>query len=162
GGLKLQQDQAVSRLGEAWHAIRCATAEYHRQAIQCAANSREGSIKQSVGDKQINLELSDIKGNVLCFPQEDENFPETWTQIQSRFMAILEQSTNNPFLMSLFQLPKNAKIAKDAIGLKDFDIPAAQSHDKQAGELDLLLKAEPQANPMIQQAKEALEAMVAK
>lgn len=160
GGISIQRDQALGRLSSPWGALQSATATYFRQAVQCAAACREKlgqtSLSQSVKGRQITVDASALKGNVLCFPNVDSNFPETWVQRSSRFQQLMSESGTNPSVNKLLSLPKNMKIAKDAVGLTELDVPEAASLDKQLGEFEILLKTGPQPNPQIEQAKEDL------
>lgn len=157
-GIAMQRDQAMGRLGTCWHSIQGATASYHRQAVQCAAKYRSGSIKEAIpGKDAVNIELSDLKGNVLCFPESDSSFPESWNERQQRFTAIFQDAGKNPVLLPMLQLPKNLKVAKDAIGLSDFDIPQSDSVDKQLGEIEILLKSGPMPNPLMVKAQQVLQ-----
>lgn len=161
GGIAMQRDQALGRLGAVWHDIQGATATYHKQAVQCAAKCRQGNnIKESVpGSDAVTIELSDLKGNVLCFPEADSSFPESWGERQQRFTAIVAEAKENPIIGQLLQLPKNLKLAKDSIGLSEFDIPQSDAEDKQLGEFEILLKTQPLPNPLIAKAQETLQAM---
>lgn len=160
GGIAMQRDQALGRLSSPWGALQKATATYFRQAVQCAAACREKlgqtTLMQSVKGKTISVDASALKGKVLCFPETDSNFPETWTQRQSRFQQIMAEGQNNPAMQRMLALPKNMKIAKDAMGFTDLDVPEADSVDKQLGEFEILLKTGPQPNPAISQAQEQL------
>lgn len=159
-GISIQRDQALGRLSSPWGAFQAATATYMRQAVMCAAKCREKLgqtiISQSVSGRSITLDAAALKGNVLCFPEVDSNFPETWTQRQSRFQQIMAQGQENPAIMRLLSLPKNMKIAKDAMGFTDLDVPEAMAVDKQLGEFEILLKTGPAPNPAIAQAQEQL------
>lgn len=155
-GIAMQRDQALGRLASVWHSIQGATANYHRQAVMCAARCRESDIKESVpGSDALIVELDDLKGNVLCFPEADSNFPESWTERQGRFTALLQES-KNPFVQQLLSVPKNMKVAKDAVGLTDFEIPQADSVDKQLGEFEVLMKSGPMPNPKLVEAEQKI------
>lgn len=160
-GAAMQRDQALARLSSPWGALQSATATYFRQAVQCAASCREKlgqmTLAHSIKGKTVSVNASDLKGKVLCFPEVDSNFPETWTQRQSRFQAIMAQSQANPAIQRLLALPKNMKIAKDAMGFTDLDIPEAASVDKQLGEFEILLKTAPVPNPVIGQTQTQLK-----
>lgn len=156
-GIATQRDQALGRLGLVWHSIQSATASYHRQAVMCAARCREKDVKQSIGESDtVIVELNDLKGNVLCFPESDTSFPESWTQRQQRFTALL-QDAKNPVIQALLAIPNNLRVAKDAVGLTDFEIPQADSVDKQRGEFEVLMKTGPVPNPKIQQGDQLLQ-----
>jgi hypothetical protein len=160
GGIQMQRDQALGRLSSPWGALQTATAVYFRQAVGCAAACREKlgqmTLSQSVKGKTITVDASALKGKVLCFPETDSNFPETWIQKSSRMQQFWAEAANNPASQKLISLPKNMKLLKDGIGLTDLDIPEAASVDKQLGEFEILLKTGPQPNPAISQAQEQL------
>jgi hypothetical protein len=158
GGISIQRDQALGRLGGPWARIQACAATYLRQAVQLAARCRlkRGDSKISWltdESRKMTIEVSDLKGNVLCFPDADSNFPETWIQRASRYQALFTEAQASPLAMQILGLPENQRIAKDAIGLKDLLIPAAASVDKQRGEFDILLKRRPapMPNPDIQE-----------
>ena len=157
GGIAIQRDQALGCLGSPWHAIQMACCNYFKQAVQLAAQCRSKPIVGSVQGNKIRVELSDLKGQVTAYPEQDANFPETWSQIQTRYQTILQDSSN-PLVQKLLGRAKNLRIAKDAIGIEKFDVPEADAYDKQLGEFDVLLRTEPLPNPqkaqMIQQAEQ--------
>ena len=146
--LGIQRDQALARLGTPWHAIIMATCSYFRQAVQLAAQCRKEPVRSAgePGDA-IRIELSDLKGDVLTYPEESADIPESWNQRQARYQGLLADAATNPFISSLLANPVNAKLAHDSAGLPDFIIPQADSWEKQAGEMELLLKAGPIPNP---------------
>lgn len=159
GGAIIQRDQALGRLGTPWHAIQEAMCSVYRQVAQLAAKCRRNGINESVpGEGVIQIEVADLKGNVLCYPEDDANFPESWTQRQSRFQQLM-QDANNPIIQSLLALPKNLKLAKDAVGLTDMEWPAAEAFDKQLGELKILLESGPMPNPQFVQLTQQLEGL---
>lgn len=161
GGIAMQRDQALGRLSSPWGALQTATATYFRQAAISASKCREklGQTKmvQSIKGRTVSCDASALKGKVLSFPEVDSNFPETWTQRQSRFQQIMAEGQENPAIQRMLALPKNMKIAKDAMGFSELDIPEAASVDKQLGEFELLKKQGPQPNPAITQAQEQLK-----
>jgi hypothetical protein len=53
---------------------------------------------------------------------------------------------------------KNLKLAKDAIGMEDFEIPEADAYDKQLGEMDILKATGPNPNPQKVKLQEQLQA----
>lgn len=159
-GISMQKAQAMGRLGVPWHSMQGAAAERARQAVQCAAVCRsargETKIMQSVNNTMIEIELADLKGNLLCFPESDSNFPEDWTERQARYTQILQESKSNPLLMKWLSSGKNLRTLKDATGL-ELDLPDSDSYDKQMGELELLVKTGPIPNPKIAQAQDQLK-----
>ena len=157
-GIGIQRDQALGRLSIPWHNIQNATARYYLQAVQCAARCREERTIEMANPagERISIELEDLKGDVLCYPEADSSFPESWNERQARFTALINESQKNPYLQMLLALPKNQKVAKDATGLSDFEIPQAAAYDKQLGELEILKKTGPMPNPQLQQLQQML------
>lgn len=158
GGMQIQRDQALGRLASPWGALQSSVAAYFRQAVMCAARCRqEQSLTEAVpGRGIINVEVGDLKGNVLCFPEQDSNFPETWVQRSSRLQQLFAEAPGNPFIGKLLASPKNMRIAKDGIGLTDLDIAEVAAVEKQEGEFQILLKTGPVPNPAITQAQEQM------
>lgn len=160
GGIAIQRDQALGRLSSPWGALQLASAAYFRQAVMCGAKAREAlgitDITDNLNGKTVTIPVADLKGNVLCYPDVDSNFPETWIQRSSRYQQVLAEAPANPVTMQLLSLPQNLKMAKDAAGLKDFEVPQADSVDKQIAEFEILLKSEPLPNPAIAQAKQQM------
>jgi hypothetical protein len=160
-GIAMQRDQALGRLSSPWGALQTATAVYFRQAAGCAAACREklgqAVLSASIKGKTVTCNASALKGKVLTFPEVDSNFPETWTQRQSRFQQIMAEGQNNPSMQRMLSLPKNMKIAKDAMGFTELDVPEAASVDKQLGEFEILLKTGPQVNPAVVAAQQQLK-----
>jgi hypothetical protein len=166
GGISMQRDQALGRLASPWGALQWATSVYHRQAVQQAAKCREKlgqtQISESIpGKGPVSVEISDLKGNVLCFPETDSNFPETWVQRSSRFQQLISEAGANPWIAKLLSVPNNMKIAKDAVGLEELEVPEADALDKQQGEFELLLKTGPVPNPKVLEAQQQFEQAMA-
>jgi broad specificity phosphatase PhoE len=157
GGLAIQRDQALARLANPWHSIQMATCSYFRQAVQLAAKCRKGPISSMLpGSGIINIELSDLKGNILTFPVEDSNFPESPMQVRALYQQLLTIAQTNPMVQTLLSSPKNMKFAKDTAGYSGLDVPGANEYDKQLGELELLLKSGPLPNPQKAQLQDML------
>ena len=148
-GYGMQRDQALGRLATPWHAIQMATASYFRQAVQLAARCRKEPRIYSAGQPgdAVKIELADLRGNVLAFPFEDPDVPDSWNQRQARYEIMITQAASNPFLMQLLSQPQNAKLAVDAVRLQGFSVPAADAWDKQLGEFEVLLSGGPLPNP---------------
>jgi hypothetical protein len=161
GASAMQRDQALARLSSPWGAFQAATACIYRQAVQCAARCRtergETEISQSVEGQKVVIEISDLKGNVLVFPDVDSNIPETPAQSRARIMMMMSEGQNNPMLVKLFTVASNQRELKDAIGLSHLVFPEQVSADKQLGEIEILLKSGPQPNPQIMKIKEAVQ-----
>ncbi len=152
GGIAIQRDQALGRLGTPWHAIQVATARYFRQAVALAAQMRTKPLMGIDKDRIIRVELSQLKGNILAFPEEDSNFPESWVQKQARYQMLLTDAANPLIQQFLTATPQNLRTAVRMAGIQELDMPQADSWEKQMGEIDVMLKTGPVPNPAWRQA----------
>lgn len=152
-GIAIQRDQALGRLGTPWHSIQVATCSYFKQAVQLAARCRTKPVMATDSEGvNVRIALTDLRGNILAFPEQDSNFPESWNQKQARYQQIIANATGNPFAEHLLTLPSNLKVARDMAGFQEFKVPAADSYEKQMGEFEVLTKTAPLPNPQKQQA----------
>ena len=160
-GIMMQRDQALGCLGTPWHRIQMATAGYFKQAVQAAARNRPASAgaiegSDAAGNK-VRVELADLKGNVLAYPESDANFPETSIQKRSRWME-LAQDVNNVLSQKLMtSIRVRHKAIEEGIQLPGLEDPDWDGYEKQMGEFELLLKMPPVPNPDYVQAKQALD-----
>lgn len=158
GAAKIQRDAALQRLGIAWKAIKAATATACQQAVICAAYNSNDAVSDTVqGQGRITVEMEDLKGNTLCYPEADSDFPESWTQRESRFTELVTLGQTNDFVKAILAQPKNAKIAKDAMRMSELEIPGATSVEKQQAEFEVLLKSGPVPNPQVQALQAKME-----
>lgn len=157
--MSIQRDQALGCLGTPWHSIQMATSRYFRQAVQLAARCRpaygQNAVEGSVDGKAVRVELGELKGNVLAYPESDANFPESWVQKQSRWMTMLQDAAN-PFMAKLMGAVQNRMAALEAIALEGVKDPDADSWEKQMGEFEILLKSGPVPNPALVQPQQML------
>jgi len=160
-GIQSQRDQALGRVGLTWRNIRAGYARIIRQAVQCAAEFRNspmsGEVPGAGGIKQkINIDPDDLKGNIRCFPDSDEAFPESWVAQRAVWTQAAQQAEKNPMFAAIFQKVRNLMVAKDKIGLPELVVPGADAAAKQAGETMLLLQEGPVPNPAIEQLKQSM------
>src|SRR6267142_878016 len=158
-GIQGQRDQALGRVGLTWRSIRAGYARIMRQAVQCAAEFRNspmaGEVPGAGGVKNhISVNPEDLKGNIRCFPDSDEGFPESWIAQRAVWQAAAAQAEKNPIFQAIFSKVRNLMIAKDKIGLPDLVIPGADAAVKQAGEImEMLAAGAPVPNPAIAKAE---------
>ena len=162
GGAQIQRDQALGRIGTPWQFIQQGFAQCFRQAVQWAAKCRKNDVDDVIpGKGRIRIELSKMKGNVLCTPDYDANFPESWSQREGRFTELWASVPTNPASAALLKTPKALKACRDALRLQDLgDVPGASSVDKQEGEFQILLKSGPVPNPEKQRMQRTLDEAV--
>jgi hypothetical protein len=148
GGIELQRDQALGRLGLPWRRIKSATAITMMQAVQCLAANHDEPISIT-GKISVTIEMSDLKGDMDCYPDVDENFPETATQKQNRLVGILQDANANPILGTIMDEPDNLELMQEAFALEGFVVPDVEARDKQLGEIEVMLGSGPIPNPAI-------------
>jgi probable phosphoglycerate mutase len=157
-GQAMQRDAALEAMGTPWHAIQEATSAYFRQAVQLAARCRNKPIIGSTRTGEtVQLELTELKGNVLCYPENDANFPESWHQKQARYQMMIMDAATNPVMLKMLSTPGNLKLAQEMAGITELEIPEADSYEKQEGEIEELLKTGPIPNPEKQQIQAEFE-----
>lgn len=155
----LQRNQALQRQSWPWGQMKRGVVCMTKQAVQQEAENGNDSISDTVkGVGRIQVEVSDLRGNVLCYPEGDSNIPESWAQRQGLFLQAVEQAgAQNPFYAQLLAVPANSRVVKDAIGLSELEVPGAASTEKQQAEFDILKKTGPVPNPQLQQIQEQIE-----
>lgn len=152
-----QRDQALGSLGSPWHNIQMATAGYFKQAVQLAAQNRIEAIEgMDESGSKIRVELANLKGNVLAYPESDANFPESWIQRQSRWQQIIADAMN-PFVQRLMGKISNRLSAVQALAIPGVEDPDKAGYEKQMGEFEVLLSMAPLQNPEYQQAEAAIQ-----
>ena len=157
-GVAIQRDQALEANSTPWGHVQSAWAWVFRAAAQLAGRCRSEAVTgEDESGNALRIEISDLKGNVLCFPESDANFPESWIQRQSRYQQMIVDAATNPFMTKILSSLSNAKLAKDMAGFEDLAVPGADGYEKQMGELEILCKSGPQPNP----AKLQLQAQIA-
>ena len=152
-----QRDRALGRLAPTWHSIKNAEATSMKQLVRWGTKCRDKSINEKIpGGEVISIEINDLKANILCYAESDENFPETYTQKKNNFMQVFDAASKNPQLGEVFFNGANLDFLKKMSGLKDIYIPQAAAHNKQLGEIEVMLQKRMLPNPLKQQATEAL------
>jgi hypothetical protein len=158
GNAVIQMDQALQRIGCPWNNIQDLFAECARQAVGCAADCRDGKrISQTIpGRGRITVNTSNLSGNVLCYPESNPAFPESWNQREAKLMKIVDASTQNQAISQWIFSPANLPILQDGIRMKAFKVPGASSVTKQKSEFELLLRSGPTINPKVLQIQQVL------
>ena len=159
GNAVIQRDQALQRVGCPWNNIQSLFAECARQAVACAADCREGkTITESLsGIGTVSVNTSNLSGNVLCFPEANPAFPESWGQREAKLMSLVDTSSTNPSLQAWIFSPSNLPVLQDGIRMKAFKVPGATSITKQKSEFELLLRSGPAPNPQVLKIQSTLQ-----
>lgn len=150
GGLMIQRDQAIGRIGVPWRHIKEGIGNAIRQAIQCLATNSDEAIVIT-GSEAATIEMQSLRGDFVAVVDVDENIPSTWTEKQNRVSKILEGAATNPFYQNMLKDPDNLELVAQAGGLKGLVIIELVSRDKQLGEIEMMLKTGPTPNPVYQE-----------
>jgi hypothetical protein len=171
GGIEIQRDQALQRVGCPWNNIQDLFAEAALQAVGCAKDCRDGKqISQNVpgagsnGEaRTVSVNTSNLAGNVLCYAESNPAFPESWAQREAKLTQMIDASTQNQAIQQWLFSPANLPILADGMRMKAFKVPGASSVAKQKMEFETLLRSGPMPNPQLaklqQAAQEATDGM---
>ena len=156
GGIITQRNQALGRLGQTWQSIQHAEATSMRQLVRWGAKCRDKSINEKIpGGEAIQLEVNNLKANILCFAEADESFPESHIDKQNRLTQMMTELPKNPMLAEAFFNAANLEFLQNALGLEELYLPQVAARNKQLGEIEILLKGDPVPNPQVEEAKTA-------
>lgn len=158
-GVATQRDQAMQRQGCPWNSLQAMFAQAAGQAARLTAKCTSKDIEDVIpGKGRISIKVNNLKGKVLCFPESNPEFPESWSQREQRVMSIVDAAAANPtseFSKIIFD-PKNLKVIQSAIRMRDFTIKGASSVAKQQAEFEILLRSGPNPNPQKIAAQKAI------
>ena len=152
----MARDQAMGNMGLVWRAYKKWYSKIIEQAVRLCVGLPELSASfPSEGDQfeVVKVTADQLKGRIFCYPETDENFPEGYTQKRSALFQLLTVAGQNPAFLSMIMEPDNLEQLQSLVGLEDFVIPAAESRNKQVGEIERLLKEPPIPNPALEQLK---------
>jgi len=146
--LSIQQAAAMGRIGLPFRVLKRLYAKMMEQAVRCAARNRKQDFSQGVPDDKGNVEtiqvrIEQLAGKIRCFPDSDENYPESWTQKRQTYQQLMVESAANPILAQSLALPKNQELGKKLVGLAELEIAGADSWNKQMQEINIMLAAGP-------------------
>jgi hypothetical protein len=156
-GYSMARDQAMGGIGLIYREIKALYARVMEQGVRCAAYNRVNDIKTLLPGtngrlESVRVEIEDLKGNLRCLPETDENFPESWSQKRNAFMNLFSQAPTNPILAAILQQPANQQLAQQMFGIEGLVIPGADNRTKQLVEINQLLSESPAPNvPMVHQ-----------
>lgn len=150
GGIAIQRDQSMMRMGLPWGAMQEMMAEAYELAIRQAAEGfADDEVKFSITGamgrtKTVTVSGQNIlNGNFRCYPDIDSSFPETTGAKKQAWQQLAAGAEKNPMVAGIIALPENQELAKQWTGLEDVTIPGAAAMEKQYGEIDELLKTKP-------------------
>jgi hypothetical protein len=160
-GKTVQRNQALGRIAPTWHSMQTAEAVSMRQAVRWGAYCRDGSINEKIpGGEVVQLEVNNLRANILCFPEADETFPESHVEKEAKWMSIIDGTMKNPEMQEMLFNAANLEEYQKVLALTDLYIPQVASYNKQLGELELLAAQDPVPNPKIQEAMDKADTMI--
>lgn len=147
----MQRDQALARLAVPWHNLNWGFASIYAQALRLAARHRKTAMRMAgePGDV-MRVELADLRGNVLAFPEKEANFPESWVQRNTAAQEMIAAAATNPVVQKVLMEPANSRWMRDNLAEPGLLLPEADAYEMQMGEIVKLLEGEPivQMGPM--------------
>ena len=158
-GVAVQRDQAMQREGCPWNSLQSMFALAAKQAVMLIARCTNRDISEIIpGKGHVSIPANSMKGNVLCYPESNPQFPESWAQRETRVMAIIDSALQSPdaVVSQMVLDPENLEEIRSAIRIKNFTIPGADSVRKQRGEMEILLRGAPVPNPAKLQLQKAI------
>lgn len=159
-GVAIQRDQALQRVGCPWNAIQALFAQAARQAAMLTARCANSDINDVIpGRGRVTIKLNDLKGNVLCYPEANPEFPESWAQKEQRLKELLDMALKSPDMAASQMVldPKNLKQFQSGLRLRGFVIKGAASVEKQEAEFEILLRSGPMPNPQVLKMKQVID-----
>ena len=158
GGMQIQRDQALGRIGIAWNSAKSAFALAFYQAVLCAAECRDSDINEFVpGRGLVSVPRAALGRDVFCYPEYDASFPDSWREREARFTEVVTNAGVNPFYAELLTDTRNMRAIADNVRMGELSIPGEDSVKKQIAEIAQLKMAEPAPNPKLIQAQGMLD-----
>lgn len=144
GGIAIQRDQAMGRIGMVWREMQQFWAELDLLGVECFAANRSKDVELVIGKspdfKSEWIRLQDLQGNMSVEVETDQQFPI----LQSQLRATLMNTGEDPAIQALMMIPENLSMKMKVLGITDVVIPGEDSRVKQAREIEQLLKEQPQ------------------
>ena len=146
GGQEQQLNTAMGKLNIYWDNLREEHAEADELGIKCAQDNLTEDMRQVVqerGSEYRNnyVRLDDLQGNIKAYPDTDQGFPITASELRERWMNLIQQAATNMFVQEIFKIPANVQQAATALGVPSMVIPGSPMASKVYQVLDKLQKA---------------------
>jgi hypothetical protein len=154
---QLKRNQALQILSMPWSSLNWALADVAQQAVACGARNRIANIDAMVpGQGRISVELSKLRGNVICEPASTE-IPQTLAEQEAQMVEMIEASTKVPIYGAFVNNPVNLPVFSRMPSVKGLKAQGNSDVEQQQGELELLSQSGPLPNPQIAQLQEQLQ-----
>ena len=153
-------ENAMSSFGETWKDILGGFAQMTTQAVAWNARVQPDEAKFDTtfpGKGRIQVQMKDLKmGSAVARLDPGANYPESWSDQNKVWDDMMKEAPSNPTIATWLSDPRNVAAMKRFLP-KNIILPGVDAVEKQQGELDVLLKTEPQDNPKFLQLQQAIQ-----
>ena len=157
GATKLNRDQALQVFSMPWSQICSGLAKAAEQAVQCAAKNRVANVQSNVpGQGKLEIEMSKLQGNALCYPESME-IPQTIAEQEAQMAELMENGKNVALYQAITNDPRNLPVFARFPSLCGLEISGLDAVEQQQGEFELLLESGPLDNPQYAQVQQMLQ-----
>ena len=153
-GYAMARDQALGVIGLTWQPYCEFYAEIMGQAVRIAGRSRNvGPLRAVVAAasgrsvEAVTLDIGDLRGNFVCVPETDANFPEGYTARSNKIMMLLNNAAASPAVGKLLMQPDNQALLLDAIGVEGLVDESVVGRNNQLAEIQEMEGGKPAPNP---------------
>jgi predicted RNA-binding Zn-ribbon protein involved in translation (DUF1610 family) len=122
-------NSALGRLKQYINQMRSEKANRARLSVNCSIENMDEEIKiveeNESGDSwnTIRMLKSELTGDFFTFPETDEGFPSTFTEIQSRMMQLLADNQKMPFVANMLSDPDVAAVVSHYLLPDQIELP---------------------------------------
>lgn len=152
GGQQQQLNVALGKLNIYWDNLREEHAAADELAVRCAKENLTDDLREVILEKGSEfrnnyVRLDDLSGNVHAYPDTDQGFPITASELRQRWMDLIQAAAQNPIAQAIFDDPANQEQAASALGVPGMVVPGAAMRAKVLQIVDQLVQA--QAIPVL-------------
>jgi len=162
-GYAMARDQALGVIGLTWQPYCEFYAQVMGQAVKIAGQSREAkpltalvAAETGRSTESVTLDVGDLKGDFVCMPETDANFPEGYTARSNKIMMLLNNAAASPAVAKLLMQPDNQALLLDAIGVEGLVDESVVGRNNQLAEIEEMEHASPVPNPEYAQWEQAV------
>jgi len=160
GGIAIQRDQAMGRVGVFYVPMKQAHADIMSLACKDFRANVQGKVSMPIlgpsGDFEAEtVDTTALQGDSRAYPEGDENFPELWNQKRATVMSVLDSAQGQ----ALLQEPDNADLLVKVIGVEDLVVPGSAER-KQALRMIGELTKVPEGQDMAPDLTDQIESLV--
>lgn len=150
--LSIQQAAAMGRVGLSFRVMKRLYAKMMEQAVRCLARNNGTDVSIGIPDAQgavekISVRIEDLLGRVLCYPEVDENIPESWLAQKQTFMSLMQEGQADPATQQMLAHPRNQELKMKLIGLSELESDAKIAWEKQMAEIRIMTQTSPVPQP---------------